>query len=137
MLRIINIIATLIFAAFAWLQYNDDNPDIYVEPSIIDAGSWILFYSLVAVGFLAAAFRKYPKWLYVIAGAFALYYMATTAPGLIDNIQGDHFEMTKGAMNPEHPQVETTREFLGALIAFLSLSFLWLQATKSGISKHA
>ena len=54
--------------------------------------------------------------------------MAVSAPGLIDNLRGGSFEMTKGAMNPENPQVETTREFIGALIALLATLFLYRQS---------
>ena len=130
MQRIINILGIITFAFFAWLQLDDNNPEIYVEPSMLDVWSWVIFYGLVALGFLLACLRRFPKWLYAVAVLFAIYFMATTAPGLIDNITGGSFEMTKGTMNPENPQVETTREFLGSLIALLATFYLYRQSRK-------
>ena len=128
--RILNILGVITFAIFAWLQVNDNNPDIYVEPSILDVWSWILFYGLVSAGFLAACFQKFPKWLYGVSILLAIYFIAVSAPGLIDNLRGGSIEMAQGAMNPENPQVETTREFLGALIALLATFFLYWQSRK-------
>ena len=128
--RIINILGVIAFAIFAWLQVDDNNPEIHVEPSMLDVWSWIIFYGLVSAGFLAACFKKYPKWLYILSFVLAIYFMAVSVPGLIDNLTGGSFEMTAGAMNPEHPEVEITREFLGALIAFLAILFLYRQSGK-------
>ena len=129
-MRIINILGVITFLIFAWLQLDDDNPEIYTEPSMLDVWSWVIFYGMIALAYLAACFRKYPKWLYVASIIFAIYFIAVSAPGLIDNLTSGSFEMTKGAMNPENPQVETTREFLGALIALLATLFLFWQSCK-------
>jgi hypothetical protein len=53
--------------------------------------------------------------------------MATTGPGLIQNLFGDDkFTMTQTSMSAEDPRVELTREFFGAVIALLGVVALWL-----------
>jgi len=125
--RIINILGVMIFAIFAWLQREDDNPEIYSDPSLVDVWAWIIFYSLVALGFLAASLQKFPRWIYIISLVLAVYFMVVSAPGLYENLTRGQIEMTKAAMHPDYPHVEQSREFLGALIAFLATAFLWWQ----------
>lgn len=125
---IINIILTLIFALFAWVQREDDNPDVYVNPSTWDVIVWITFYAVVALGFALASFCVRPRLLYICTLVFGFVLLVMTGPGLIDNLFGEeNFEMMKNSMNPEKPRVELTREFFGALIAMGAVVFLWLQ----------
>ncbi|MEM7010141.1 MAG: transmembrane 220 family protein [Verrucomicrobiota bacterium] len=125
---IINIVLTLIFALFAWVQREDDNPDVYVNPSTLDVIVWISFYALVSLGFALAAFSIRSKLFYVGVLGFGLVLLVMTGPGLFENLFGsEDFEMMKDSMNPEKPRVELTREFFGALIAMGAIVFLWLQ----------
>lgn len=122
-----NIVGFVVFAFFAWLQREDDNPEIYSNPSLVDVWAWIAFYGVISLLFLLAMARRFPWPLYLVAVAFCLFELGTTGPGLIENLRGGEFTMTKKAMNPEHGEVERSREFFGALIALTATGFLWWQ----------
>lgn len=122
--KVISYIGTIVFAIFAWLQHEDNNPEIYTNPSIVDVWLWIGFYSSVSVSFLLACFDKFPKWLYFLVVIMAIYFMAFSVQGLMKNLNSGEFNMTKEAMNPKRPHIEITREFFGALIALLAVGYL-------------
>ncbi len=120
-------IAALLFAIFAWFQRNDIDPQIYHNSSSLDAALWLVFYALIAILFIASIFRKIPQWILIVAAIACLVEMATTGPGLIQNLFGDDkFTMTQTSMSAEDPRVELTREFFGAVIALLGVVALWL-----------
>lgn len=124
----VNGIAALLFAAFAWLQHNDIDPEIYYRSSGLDATLWFAFYALIAVLFVVAIFRRIPRWLLVVSILACLAEMMTTAPGLWQNLVGDDkFTMTGASMSAKDPRVELSREFFGAVIALLGVVGLLLQ----------
>ncbi len=89
---------------------------------------WVAFYALIAVLFgLALLKQRFPWPLYAFAAAFCLYQWIATGPGLIANLVSGDFTMGKSGMNPDHAEVELSREFFGAVIAFSALCFLWFQ----------
>jgi hypothetical protein len=113
------------FATFAWLQRNDLDPAIYDRPSVVDAALWLGFYLLIAVMFVVSLFRRLPPWLLALAIVACVVEMATTAPGLWNNLFGDReFTMTQASMSAADPRVELTREFFGALIALAGVVVL-------------
>ncbi len=130
-----NLLGFVVFAYFAWLQREDDNPAIYANPSLVDVWAWIVFYGLIALLFLLGVFRRFPWPLFAVAVAFCVFELAATGPGLIQNLTGGEFTMTKKSMNPGHAEVEQSREFFGAVIALLGSGFLWWQ--RSLVSKPA
>jgi hypothetical protein len=114
------------FALFAWLQRNDLDPAIYDRPSVVDAALWFAFYLLIAALFVWSLFRRVPKWLLVVAALACLVELATTAPGLWENLFGARdFTLTQASMSADDPRVELTREFGGALIALAGVAVLW------------
>ena len=132
-LRIANVFGVLIFAAFAWFQRNDIDPEIYYHPSELDAVLWLLFYALVAGCFVIAVFRyTVPRWMLGIAALGALIFMGLTLPGLWENFFGEKdFTMGQAGMSAEDPRVELSREFFGALIALAALAFLYWQRRRT------
>ena len=128
----LNVLGVVVFAVFAWLQREDDNPAIYEDPSMVDVWIWILFYALIAVAFGMALSGKFPVPLYAMIVAFCLFQFAMTGPGLWANITGEEgFAMTKKSMAPDHAYVEQTREFFGAVIALAAILLLfWQRSTQ-------
>ena len=123
---IVHLIAALLFGVFAWFQRNDIDPAIYHNPSSLDALLWLLFYGLIAVLFVVSLFRKIPSWVLIVAAIACFVEMATTGPGLVQNLFGDEdFTMTQASMSAENPRVELTREFFGAVIALVGVIGLW------------
>ncbi|MBM3974428.1 MAG: hypothetical protein FJ301_10050 [Planctomycetes bacterium] len=114
------------FALFAWLQRNDLDPAIYDKPSALDAALWLVFYLLIAVLFVSSLLRRIPTWLLALAALASVIELATTAPGLIENLFGERdFTMMQESMSAEDPRVELTREFGGAAIALAGVLLLW------------
>ncbi|NNC90082.1 MAG: hypothetical protein HKN82_16615 [Akkermansiaceae bacterium] len=125
-LKILNVVGFLLFAVFAFFQYNDIDPEIYYKPSGLDATLWLLFYALIAVLFLVLIFRPVPRWLLIAATLACVFEMVRTGPGLWQNLFGEgSFTMTQTSMSADDPRVELTREFFGALIALAGVGVLW------------
>ena len=116
--KFFSVIALLLFGTFAWVQYNDIDPEIYDRPSVIDAATWLIFYAFIALLFAVTLFRVVPKWLLVVAVVCCLIQLGRTAPGMWENLTGDApFTLTQSSMSSGDPRVELSREFLGALLA--------------------
>lgn len=121
-------LVSLMFGVFAYVQINDLDPDVYHQPSAVDAWSWVIFYALLAVLALFSLARPVsPIWL-VLAALFCVVEMVRTGPGLYQNLfHAESFTMTGASMSPERSEVELSREFFGAVIGLAGLSFLWWQ----------
>ena len=84
------------------------------------------FYLLIAVLFVWSLLRRIPMWLLALAALACVVELATTAPGLVENLFGDRdFTMMQERMSAEDPRVELTREFGGAAIALAGVLLLW------------
>ncbi len=86
----INILFAALFALFAWLQRNDVDPGIYSQPSFnnstVDSALLLIFYLIIAIGFVVFSFRKLPTWFFVFAITVCFFAMITIAPCLWSNI---------------------------------------------------
>lgn len=123
---VLHLVLAAMFALFAWLQRNDLDPAVYDKPSVVDAALWFGFYLLIAVLFVWSLLRRVPQWLLALAALACLLELATTAPGLWENLFGARaFTLTQGSMSADDPRVELTREFGGALIALAGVAVLW------------
>lgn len=132
----INILIALLFFSFAWFQRNDVDPQIYHNPSNIDAALWLFFYLLIAILLIIVIWRKIPVWILLLATIACVVQMAVSGPGLFQNLFGNEdFSMTGESMSAESPQVELSREFFGAVIALLGVIWIWLQHRAIGGSK--
>jgi len=129
--RIIDLILAMLFFAFAWFQRNDIDPQIYHNPSSIDALLWLIFYLIIGVMLLIVGWRKIPLWILIISMLACVVQMVLSGPGLVENLIGDqNFTITGESMTAEDPRVELSREFFGALIALLVVIWISLQHRK-------
>ena len=127
-LKLANLAAAAVFAIFSSLQWNDLDPAIYDNPSLVDAIAWAVFYGLVAVLFVLVVFRPLPRWVLIVAGLFCLLQLGRTAPGLWENLTGNQpFDLTQAGMAAGDPRIELSREFFGALIALAGVAILAIQ----------
>jgi len=130
-MKILNLILAALFFCFAFFQYNDVDPGIYHHPSSLDAALWLLFYSLIGLGFILLNFRPLPRGFFILALLACLIEMALSGPGLWDNLFGKKpFSMTQSSMSSTDPRIELTREFFGALIALIAVLFQFWQNRK-------
>ncbi len=130
--RIFNGISVLLFAAFAFFQYNDIDPTVYHRASSLDAALWLGFYALIAILFALSLFQKAaPRWLLLTGALACLVEMGRTGWGLWINIFGaEEFTMMQVSMSAEDPRVELSREFFGALLALAAVTLLWWERRK-------
>ena len=130
-MKIANYLLATLFAFFAWVQRNDIDPSIYSDPFMdnpaLDSALWLIFYLIIAVGFVVVSFRKLPKRYFAIAIVACFFEMAMSGPGLWENIFGEKpATMAQNSMSAADPRVELSREFFGALIALAAVFFqLW------------
>jgi len=137
-LRIFNCIAVLLFATFAFYQYNDIDRVKYHKPSVLDSALWLTFYALIAVLFALSLFRKAaPGWLLLIGALASLIEMGRTGGGVWENLfGGQEFTMMGASMSATDPRVELSREFFGALIALAGVALLWWESRKYAITAN-
>jgi hypothetical protein len=135
-LKVFNLIAAAVFAVFSALQWNDLDPAIYDNPSIVDAATWGIFYGFVAILFAVVLIRRLSRWMLILAVVFCLIELGRTAPGLWENITGDAaFNITQDGMSADDPRIELSREFFGALIALVGIGIIAFENTRWGRSR--
>ncbi len=118
MMKIVNIILSLLFALFAVVQFND--PDPYY---------WIIFYGTVATISGFGVVEKYNKNVIITVIGVCIIWMLTLIPSVIDWVNEGMPSFT-GSMKAESPYIEYLREFLGLFMALLALLFHYFQAKK-------
>ena len=116
MKKIINWILCVVFLLFAYLQFNDPDPLI-----------WVMVYGTVAVFFAVSNFVTIPKIVFytVILGLvlFSIMHFDFFTAWL----KSDDKSELVGDMVYEKPYIEGTREFMGLLIAIGALIYLFKQ----------
>ena len=118
MKRTLFIVLAIMFAGFAYLNLHDPDPV-----------QWVLAYGATAVLFAFAAFGRADR---RIIGWFAValfIWMCTMFPGMLDWAYFGVPSITE-EMQAHEPQIEVVREFLGLLIAVLSLASLFFTTSK-------
>ncbi|MDA7862283.1 hypothetical protein N9A97_00585, partial [bacterium] len=134
-MKFLNYALAILFVLFAYFQRNDIDPEVYTNPSSLDAALWLLFYLIIGIVFVLVSFRKLPMWYFVLAVIACFAEMALSGPGLWNNLFGEEaFTMTQVSMSAEDPRVELSREFFGAVIALVAVAFqFWQSRRKASI----
>ena len=117
-MKILNLLLAVVFALFALAQYNDS-----------DGWTWIIVYLFVAVTSFFAFRGDYNKGILALAMILMLGWMALLLPGFIDWIN-EGMPSIVDEMKANAPHIESTREFLGLFLAFITLIFHFFQARK-------
>jgi len=118
MKKVILLFFALCFAAFAYLNLNDPDPII-----------WVAAYSITSALFVMAAFDRSQRSVIGAVAAILFIWMCTMAPGMVDWFQLGMPSIT-GEMKATDIHVEVVREFLGLLIAVVSLVVLFMVTPK-------
>lgn len=121
-MRILNIFFALVFLASAILQYNDDDPYL-----------WIPIY-LFATVMCVMAFRHfyYPKAYIAGIAIFSLYavYLFFAKDGVGEWLMEHDAEDIAASMQASRPWIEATREFFGLVIINAALLMNYFAARK-------
>ena len=119
-MKFLYLILTVLFLVFAGLQWNDPDPI-----------HWTLGYLAVSVSCGLAAFGKYPRWWLWSVTVVIGVWMLTTIPAAFHWVLQGEPDIT-GEMKATTPIIEEMREFLGLLIAFVTMVYLVLAGRKRG-----
>lgn len=118
-MKIINIILTALFALFAFFQWNDPDPWL-----------WVSIYGLVAGISAAAIFQKRSKILIYVGIAICLLGLGLLFPELINWVKMGLPNIAE-SMKTEKLYIEFVREFFGLVIVLLALVFHWWQGKRA------
>lgn len=117
-MKILCWVIAVLFVAFAWVQYNDPDPLI-----------WMLVYGAVAVVYALAALDKPHRKLALGVCIGTVGWALTYVPAFWDWIQMGAPSIVE-TMKAEKPYVELTREFLGLVLAAAASG--WLAFRRQG-----
>lgn len=117
-MKILNIVFALLFTLFAYFQYNDPDPWL-----------WIAIYLFVAIICAFAAFGKYNRWIILTGLGGLIIYWAILLPSFIGWV-GDGMPTITGSMKAESKYIELVREFLGLFILIGVMFFQFWQERK-------
>lgn len=113
-MKIVNIILTLLFILFAYFQYNDPDPWL-----------WIAVYLYIALVSGLAIAKIYITWLIRLGLLGCIIGLGILLPDFLDWLSSGAESITQ-SMKTEKPHIELTREFLGLVICALVLGMhLW------------
>lgn len=112
--RIISILLFVLFALFASLQFNDPDP-----------GLWVPIYGIPAIVCLLNAFGVYHRFTVLALMIILVIYSLSYLPSIFEWLQSPRKGEVFGAMHPDRMYIEESREFLGLLIAFFGLFYVF------------
>ncbi len=116
MKKIINWILCVIFLLFAYLQFNDPDPVI-----------WVAIYLIVALLFAISNYMTIPKIVFYSIILALLIFSFMHLDFFTTWLKSEDKSELVGDMVYEKPYIEGTREFMGILIAIGALIYLLRQ----------
>ncbi len=122
-MKTVNIILSIVFILFAFLQYNDADPYI-----------WIPIYLLAAFLCWQASKGRFQAYLYIIGMFICVVYGAYLffdKNGVLAWANEHAAESLVHSMKADKPWIEESREFGGLLIVFISLLINYIKLHKS------
>lgn len=114
--KVLNILLSVIFLLFAYVQLNDPDPMV-----------WFSIYFLVAIGLLVSTFRGLPLILLYVAFAALILFAGYHLPYFVQWLSSEDHSSLFGEMSNDRYYIEGTREFFGLLIALAALVHLIFQ----------
>jgi len=118
MMKVINIILTLLFILFAVVQMNDPDPWL-----------WVAIYGLVAVVSGFAISKKYNKGVIYVGIAICIIGIGILFPEFINWVKMGTPNIAE-TMKTERSYIEFVREFFGLGISLVALLFHFFQMRK-------
>lgn len=128
-MKVFNIICCVVFVVSAVLQYNDEDPFIWIP--LYGYGAWLCYlaarkrYLPMAYLLGITVYIGYAIYLLFVSREVAYWFGNHTALDLVQS------------MKAEQPWIEETREFGGLLMLSLALVINWIAAKKDRRSKQA
>jgi len=108
----IRIFLAILFSLFAYTQFNDPDPLL-----------WISIYGSIAILMVLSIYKKVPKIVLGIIAGVLIVYAAVLIPEIISWINKGMPSIVE-SMKAEQPHIEYTREFFGIIICLVALFYL-------------
>ena len=124
-MKIANLVISLMFVAFAAIQFNDPDPEF-----------WVTLYAGIAILAAFAAFNKYNVWVILIGLVVVAYEIFKLFPPFWAWVQDGMPSITE-SMKAESAYVELVREFLGLVICLAALIFYYIRARAQSLKSNA
>ena len=105
--------------AMAVMQLNDPDPLF-----------WVTAYGVAAACCTAVALDRSPRGLTGLAAGMLLAGLLISLPGFMDWLGADEKASLWGDMDAAHPEIESSREFFGAVLALIALALCQWQASR-------
>ncbi len=120
-MKVFNIIACVLFVCSAALQYNDEDPVLWIPLYLY--GAWVCY--------LAAKGRYIPMAYAIGIGVYAAFviYFLVFKHGVLDWVQHHPAGDLVKSMKADQPWIEETREVMGLLILIAVMLINWLVAS--------
>lgn len=118
-MKYLNLLLAFIFILFAYFQYNDPDPLL-----------WIIAYSYVAVCILLYQYTDKSMIPISIGTLISLGVFFSYTPHIFNWFK-DGMPSITGSMKAESPYIEMVRESLGILFILLVLGFYWIKLVKA------
>ncbi len=115
-MKILYIIFTLLFGAFAFFQYNDQ--DWYI---------WAILYGFVALMSFLAIYDRFNNTVLIPAMIIFILYFIYLVPSIFEWIQSGY---SIDAMSDDRPYVEGAREAIGLLLGLGAMFVLYRKGQK-------
>ncbi len=127
-MKAFNIICCILFLVSAGLQYNDEDPFIWIP--LYGYAAWLCY--------LAAKKRYLPNAYLLGIVVYAAYaaYLLFYEHGVIDWFQHHQTKDLVQSMKAEQPWIEETREFGGLLILIVVLGINWFASRNNKPMSH-
>jgi hypothetical protein len=120
-MKIFNIVFALIFLLFAFVQFNDPDPIL-----------WIAIYGAMAALCIMAVFNRYPQRVYLVLLVLLVGYSTLLIPSVLVWLRQEHLtDLFDEVAKMEHLYIEESREFLGLMICVSVLLFYLVKTRKS------
>ncbi len=113
-MKVVKIILALLFTLFAFVQYNDPDPWL-----------WIAIYGITAGLFIANLLGWYNKTVLLACLILAILYSFTYLGGVMEYVGIGEPGAIVESMKADKPYIEETREFFGMWIVIVALWFLF------------
>ncbi|MEM1108302.1 MAG: transmembrane 220 family protein [Planctomycetota bacterium] len=110
MMTVLHLAAAALLLTMAGIQLNDPDPLF-----------WVVLYVAAAVVPIARLIRRRLPVFWGVAFGLALAGLVASLPGFIDFVRSGDYTLIGGQMTADRPQIESAREFLGAVIGLSCL----------------
>ena len=119
--KIVLVFLSIVFLLFSYFQVNDP-----------DSIRWVFYYLLLSIMAGLSFFGKNKQVYIIMMGTITILGLVYYFPGFFEWLQ-DGMPSIVSSMQAESPYIEVVREFLGLLISFVFIAYLFIDQKRQQI----